>query len=107
MNAVNTEEQIMQALEEVYDPEVGVNIVDLGLVYNVTVDESGTAEIEMTLTVPQCPMADQIVDDVKKAAAGVSNVKNAVVRLVWEPKWTPARMNDKAIEEIRSRQTLS
>ncbi|WP_159887501.1 metal-sulfur cluster assembly factor [Paenibacillus puerhi] len=103
---MKTEDRILAALEEVIDPEVGVNIVDLGLVYGITADEQGHAVIEMTLTIPECPLADQIVADVKQAAAQVPEVKQAEVRLVWEPKWTPAKMNDQAREEIRARHTL-
>lgn len=103
---MKTEDKILSALEEVIDPEVGVNIVDLGLIYDVSVNEKGKARIEMTLTVPECPLADQIVDNVKRVSAQTPGVKEVEVQLVWEPKWTPARMNDQAREEIRSRQTL-
>ncbi|WP_028549722.1 metal-sulfur cluster assembly factor [Paenibacillus sp. UNC451MF] len=103
---MNTEDRIMSALEEVLDPEVGVNIVDLGLVYDIAINEPGTATIKMTLTIPECPLADQIVADVKNAAEKVQGVKKAEVQLVWEPKWTPAKMNDLAKEQIRARQTL-
>lgn len=100
------EDQILSALEEVIDPEVGVNIVDLGLVYNVTISKEDTATIEMTLTIPECPLADTIISDAKKAAASVPGVRKVEVQLVWEPKWTPARMNDHAREQIRANQTL-
>jgi metal-sulfur cluster biosynthetic enzyme len=96
------EDAIWAALEEVDDPEVGANIVDLGLVYHVSVSEDGTAEIEMTLTIPECPLADEIVGQVKEAAASVPGVREAKVELVWEPRWTPAKMNDQAREEIRA-----
>jgi len=101
------EDQIWAALEEVIDPEIGVNIVDLGLVYEVEVDEEkGQAKIEMTLTIPQCPLADQIVQNVENAVKAISGIKEAQVSLVWDPKWSPARMNDRAREEIRSRQAI-
>lgn len=103
---MKTEDKILSALEGVLDPEVGVNIVDLGLIYDVSIDENGKAQIEMTLTIPECPLADQIVDHVKRVAAQTPGVKAVEVRLVWEPKWTPARMNDQAREEIRARQTM-
>ena len=103
---MNKEEAIWAALEEVIDPEIGVNIVDLGLVYEVDVDDSGHAAIEMTLTIPQCPLADEIVQNVKEATEAISGIKDANVSLVWEPKWSPARMNDRAREEIRSRSNL-
>jgi len=103
---LKAEDNIWTALEEVIDPEIGVNIVDLGLVYEVSVDDRGKASIEMTLTIPQCPLADEIVNNVKQAVSNVPGVSEADVRLVWEPKWTPAKMNDQAREEIRARQTL-
>ncbi|WP_219836921.1 metal-sulfur cluster assembly factor [Paenibacillus sp. R14(2021)] len=98
------EERIMTALEEVIDPEIGVNIVDLGLVYGIEAMENGKVVIEMTLTIPECPLVDQIVADVKRAAESVEGVVQVEVKLVFEPKWTPARMNDEAREQIRSRQ---
>lgn len=103
---MSKEDQILTALEEVIDPEVGVNIVDLGLVYNVTVSKEGTANIEMTLTIPECPLADTIISDVKKAAGQISGVQQVEVQLVWEPRWTPAKMNDHAREQIHANQTL-
>ncbi|RNB78547.1 DUF59 domain-containing protein [Brevibacillus fluminis] len=101
------EDAVWAALEEVIDPEIGVNIVDLGLVYEINVDDSGRANIEMTLTIPECPLADDIVKNVKEAVTAISGISEANVSLVWEPKWSPARMNDRAREEIRSRQSIS
>lgn len=103
---MNKEDAIWAALEEVIDPEVGINIVDLGLVYEVAVDADGRAKIEMTLTIPQCPLADEIVKNVRTAAAAVPGIHAADVSLVWEPKWSPARMNDRAREELRARQSM-
>lgn len=100
------EDKIMTALEEVIDPEIGVNIVDLGLVYGIEETEQGKIVVEMTLTIPECPLADQIVADVKKAAESVVGGGDVEVKLVFEPKWTPARMNDEAREQIRSRQSV-
>ncbi|MFC5406288.1 metal-sulfur cluster assembly factor [Cohnella soli] len=98
------EDRIMTALEEVIDPEIGVNIVDLGLVYGIEETSTGKVVIEMTLTIPECPLADQIVTNVKKAAESVEGIGQVEVKLVFEPKWTTARMNDEAREQIRSRQ---
>lgn len=102
----NVADHIWTALEEVIDPEVGVNIVDLGLVYEVDVDHTGKANIKMTLTIPECPLADHIVAQVKQAGKSVPGVNEVNVQLVWEPKWTPAMMNDKAREEIRARRSV-
>jgi len=98
------EDRIMTALEEVIDPEIGVNIVDLGLVYGIEEIGNGKVVIEMTLTIPECPLVDQIVANVKKVAESVEGIEQVEVKLVFEPKWTPARMNDEAREQIRSRQ---
>ncbi|GGD58201.1 metal-sulfur cluster assembly factor [Paenibacillus nasutitermitis] len=101
------EDSIWSLLEEVIDPELGVNIVDLGLVYDVLVDANRQVRITMTLTIPECPLADEIVDQVKNAASQVPGVEGVDVNLVWEPKWTPAKMNDAAREEFRARQTMT
>ncbi|WP_322112073.1 metal-sulfur cluster assembly factor [Brevibacillus ruminantium] len=106
MLCLNTEDAIWTALEEVIDPEIGVNIVDLGLVYEVEVEDQGHAKIDMTLTIPGCPLADDIVKNVKEAVTAVPGIQEVDVSLVWEPKWSPARMNDRAREEIRARQRL-
>ena len=102
---LKTEDAVWTALEEVIDPELGANIVDLGLVYDLSVGEKGETKIEMTLTIPECPLADEIVKRVNDAASAVPGVSGVEVSLVWEPKWTPAMMNDRAREEIRARQT--
>ncbi|MCQ6559775.1 metal-sulfur cluster assembly factor [Paenibacillus mendelii] len=102
---MNTEDAIWESLRDVIDPELGVNIVDLGLVYGISI-EKGKADIEMTLTIPECPLADQIVKNVKEVAAQVAGVNEVAVTLVWEPKWTPAKINDQARDEIRARQNI-
>lgn len=101
---MNLKDQIWQALEEVIDPELGVNIVDLGLVYELHVGEQKHVDIKMTMTIPECPMIDEIVEDVRKKVKSVPGVRDVNVELVWEPAWTPARMTDKGIEEVRRRQ---
>ncbi|MFB5676034.1 metal-sulfur cluster assembly factor [Paenibacillus terreus] len=86
---------IMALLKEVYDPELGVNIVDLGLVYGVECTE-GSAKIIMTLTTPGCPMHDMLVGGVKRAAAGLPGVREVQVQVVWEPQWSPEQMSEEA-----------
>lgn len=103
---MDLKDKIWQALEDVIDPEVGVNIVDLGLVYELDVNDKGDVKVTMTLTVPQCPLRDEIVADVKEKAKGVDGVGQVDVHLVFEPAWTPAMMNDRAIEEFRRRQMV-
>ncbi|WP_421617830.1 metal-sulfur cluster assembly factor [Brevibacillus sp. TJ4] len=103
---METVDKLWVALEDVIDPEVGVNIVDLGLVYDISLDEQQAATITMTLTIPQCPLRDEIVSSVEETAKSVSGVKEAHVNLVFDPPWKPAMMNDRAIEEIRRRRSL-
>lgn len=88
-------EAIREALRSVKDPELGVNIVDLGLVYDIEVDEGGAAKVTMTLTSPGCPAGGQILSGAKNAAEEVVGVDAAQVNLVWKPFWSPDRMDPK------------
>ncbi|MFD2830103.1 metal-sulfur cluster assembly factor [Corticicoccus populi] len=81
------EESMMGALENVIDPELGIDIVNLGLVYGVHLDEDGNAGVEMTLTSMGCPMGPQIVDQVKQALAELPEVQDTDVNIVWNPPW--------------------
>ncbi|MED2978487.1 metal-sulfur cluster assembly factor [Bacillus swezeyi] len=86
-------ENIMGALEQVVDPELGVDIVNLGLVYDVDMDEGGKTDVTMTLTSMGCPLAPVIVDEVKKALADIPEVKEVDVNIVWNPPWTRDKMS--------------
>jgi metal-sulfur cluster biosynthetic enzyme len=86
-------ESLMGALELVVDPELGIDIVNLGLVYDVNVDENGTATVDMTLTSMGCPLAGTIVDQVKAALADIPEVKETEVNIVWNPPWTKDKMS--------------
>ena len=98
--AVATEDLVREALREnVIDPEIGVNVVDLGLVYDVKV-EDGTAEITMTLTTPMCPLGPYIDQEVRTAVAEVPGVANSKVNLVWQPPWDPSKMSEDAKLEL-------
>lgn len=90
-----TEEQLIEALKQVIDPELMVNIVDLGLVYSVMIDER-LVHVEMTLTSPSCPAGPQIIHQSKMALEQVPGVAKANIRLTMSPPWTPARMTDDA-----------
>jgi FeS assembly SUF system protein len=94
-----SEEAVMMALRNCYDPEIPVNIVDLGLIYDVRI-EDGTVEVDMTLTAPGCPMSTVISEDVKQKLEQVEGVENAVVNMIWEPPWTPERMSDNAKKSL-------
>lgn len=93
-------DQIIEKLKEVYDPEIPVNVYDLGLIYNVDVDENDTANIIMTLTAPGCPVADIMMDDVTEAAKSVEGIKKANVNLTFEPPWDKSMMSEEARLEL-------
>jgi len=87
-----TEEQAREALKQVEDPEIGLNIVDLGLVYDVEVD-GNTVNVKMTLTSPSCPVGPQMLNGSKMVLQDLEEVEEANVELVWEPFWSPDRIN--------------
>ncbi|MCA9295823.1 MAG: DUF59 domain-containing protein [Phycisphaerales bacterium] len=93
-------EAIMAALRTVRDPELPLSIVELGLIYAVTIGDDDAASITMTLTTPNCPMAEMILRDVRTRAAAVEGVSSATVELVWEPVWTVDRMSEAANLEL-------
>jgi metal-sulfur cluster biosynthetic enzyme len=94
-----TEEMVREALKEVIDPEIGVNIVDLGMVYGVDVGE-GEAKITMTLTTPMCPLSEYIDQAVKESLEVFPSLRLVDVNLVWTPPWTPAMMSEDAKLEL-------
>ncbi|HEX8996083.1 MAG TPA: metal-sulfur cluster assembly factor [Ktedonobacterales bacterium] len=87
-------QQIYDALHNVYDPELGVNIVDLGLVYGVELRDDGYVTLTMTLTTPGCPMHESIGDGVGKALSTVAGVTGGEIKIVWEPRWEPSMMTE-------------
>lgn len=87
---------IVEALRDVYDPEIPVNIYDLGLIYTLSVDGENAVSIEMTLTAPACPVADLIPAQVAESVESVGAVKRCAVELVWDPPWDPSKMSDEA-----------
>jgi len=90
---MQTPETIRKALRGVKDPELNLNIVDLGLVYDTTIDETGHVHVKMTLTSPGCPAGPEIVGDVKRTVEDLEGVTTVEVEIVWEPYWTPERMD--------------
>ncbi|HTS88859.1 MAG TPA: iron-sulfur cluster assembly protein [Gemmatimonadales bacterium] len=90
---MQTPESIRKALRGVKDPELNLNIIDIGLVYDVVVDEAGHVQVRMTLTSPGCPAGPEIVGDVKRTIEDLEGVSSADVEIVWEPYWTPERMD--------------
>ena len=94
------EAAVIEALQTVYDPEIPVNIYELGLIYGVEVSEDGRAQITMTLTAPACPVAGALVEEVAEKAGRVEGVSTSHVELVWDPPWTPDNMSDAAKLEL-------
>jgi len=88
-----TAEQVRKALKGVKDPELGLNVVDIGLIYDITVSEAGDVHITMSLTSPGCPSGPEIMGDVKMVVMDLEGVSTVEVELVWEPYWTPDRMD--------------
>ncbi len=93
-----TKEQVMEALEQVYDMEIGFDIVSLGLIYGVDIDEENNVKVTMTLTTPMCPLAGFMVEEAKSKVQEVEGVNNVDVDLTFDPPWSP----EKASEEIRN-----
>ena len=94
------EERIVDVLKTVYDPEIPVNIYDLGLIYKVEVNDDATVDIDMTFTAPTCPVADFIIEDVRQKIEGIKGVRSAMVNLVFEPEWDKSMMSEEALVEL-------
>ena len=94
------EEQIVDVLKTVYDPEIPVNIFDLGMIYKIDVQDDSTVDVDMTFTAPSCPAADCILEDVRTKIEGLSSVKSANINLVFEPAWDQSMMSEEARVEL-------
>jgi metal-sulfur cluster biosynthetic enzyme len=99
---MNKTDKLLDALSEVIDPDLGVNIVDLGFVNSVTVSGSRVAELEMTLTSPACPLTKIIEDQIRTALVDPGLVADFHVTWVWSPPWTPARVTESGREQLRA-----
>ena len=91
---------VIEALREIFDPEIPVNIYDLGLIYGVEVDENRDATVTMTLTTPHCPVAETMPGEVELRVSSVPGIRDAEVNLVWDPPWGPHKMSDEARLEL-------
>ena len=100
MDQSQIEKLVIDALQTVYDPEIPVNIYELGLIYVCDVDAAGKVEVQMTLTAPGCPVAGSMPGMVEDAVAAVEGVSDVSVELVWEPPWDPSRMSEAARLEL-------
>ena len=91
---------VIEVLKSIYDPEIPVDIYELGLIYDVAISEDGDATITMTLTTPHCPVAESLPQEVELRAMSVPGIRDAVVNLVWDPPWDPSKMSDEARLEL-------
>lgn len=98
---MNRKEIVLSNLKRVMDPELNINVVDLGLIYDINFPDGGKAVITMTLTTPGCPLHDSIVSGVKYCIEDLELFSDVEVNLVWEPAWTPARMTPEANQLLR------
>lgn len=94
------EERIVDVLKTVYDPEIPVNIYDLGMIYKIDVDEKGNLDMDMTFTAPSCPAADFILEDVRTKVESVDGVKSANINLVFDPVWDQSMMSEESRVEL-------
>ncbi len=97
---LSIEERIVEMLKTVYDPEIPVNIYDLGLIYKIDVEDNGNVLIDMTLTAPNCPAADFIMEDVRQKVETIEGIASVTVNLVFEPEWDKEMMSEEAKLEL-------
>lgn len=100
VSAAELEERVTETLRSIYDPEIPLNIFDLGLIYGVAIDGESNVEVSMTLTAPACPVAGMIVKDVAEKVGATPGVRRSHVKLVWDPPWTKERMTEDALLEL-------
>ena len=93
-------EAVVEALKSIYDPEIPVDIYELGLIYDVEVSADGDAVVSMTLTTPNCPVAESMPGEVEMRVLSVPGIRDAEVKLVWDPPWDPSKMSDEARLEL-------
>lgn len=94
------EEKIVKILKTVYDPEIPVNVYDLGLIYGIDIDDNARVKIDMTLTAPNCPAADFILEDIRMKTDGIDGVGSVDINLVFEPEWSQDMMSEEAKLEL-------
>lgn len=99
-NKLETEKKIIEALKTVHDPEIPVNIYDLGLIYKIDLADNGDVDIDMTLTAPNCPMADELIENVRQVVKSVEDVRAVSINIVFDPPWSRDMLSDEALLEL-------
>lgn len=99
-NQDDLKKRVVKVLREIHDPEIPINIYDLGLIYDLTIGDTGDVSIQMTLTSPTCPVADEIVRQVQRQVKELEGVSEASVDLTWDPPWSPDRLSEAARLEL-------
>jgi len=97
---LDLDQKVVDAIKTCYDPEIPINIYELGLIYQIRVKAHGEIGVVMTLTAPNCPAAQSLPDEVRQKVEGIQGVSKATVEVVWEPPWTPSRMSEAAKLEM-------
>lgn len=100
MTSTLNRDQVYEAMKEVYDPEIGVNIVDLGLVYDAEISDTNDVDVTITLTSMGCPLGPVIISDIQQAVGKLEGAGETRVRVVWSPPWSPAMMTEDARDEL-------
>ena len=100
MDKFQLEQKIVEMIKTVYDPEIPVNIYDLGLIYRIEVKDDSSVEIDMTLTAPNCPAADFMMEDVRQKVEGIEGIGSVALNLVFEPEWSQELMTEEAKLEL-------
>ena len=97
---MEVKDKVIAEIKKIYDPEIPVNIYELGLIYNINIDNSNNVKIDMTLTTPNCPVAESLPNEVKNSVKEIKEVKDVDLKLVWEPPWDKSMMSESAKLEL-------
>ncbi len=97
---INIKNKVIEAIKKIYDPEIPVNIYELGLIYKIEVDEKNKVDLDMTLTSPNCPVAESLPNEVKESVKKIEGVSDVKLNLVWEPPWDKDKMSETAKLEL-------
>ena len=97
---MNIKDKVIAEIKKIYDPEIPVNIYELGLIYDIVIDKQNNVKIDMTLTTPNCPVAESLPNEVKNSVKEIKEVKEVDLKLVWEPPWDKSMMSESAKLEL-------